>query len=272
MKKVAAVFTDSLSNELEYCLYGDKNEYLIAFPGFGESYEVFETLAMELSNISVLSINPYFLGGSKRNAKGKYLKNDEWKITLGELLKYLKINRFSVLGFSLGGRFAISTFSSFENSMDHLILVAVDGIEKRFIYELATFPLGMQQLFFFLMKKPKLLFSLVKLCDSIGIMNSYNVKFVMSQLESEEARMSVFYSWISFKELRISRKKLAQRMSNSIVKGALIFGQKDKVVGVRNHHKFLSDVKNVEILNLPYGHYKLVENGLPEIQKILNKP
>ena len=268
MEYNAQVFTDSLGNTLEFCLFGSGNNYLICYPGFGESYKSFEKLSKSLSSYTLVAINLYFIGASKRYKAGM-LSNEEWKSTFFEFLHSLRIDRFSVLGFSLGGRFALSTFESFHDRMDQLILVAPDGVRRRFTYELATFPLFLRQLFWLLMKYPKPYFLVVDLLAKSRLVNSFVANFSKSQMGDHQTRMTIYNSWVTFKHLKISNQKLLHLAENGITQCTFIFGNKDKIISIDRHSRFLSKLSKSNIHVLPFGHNKLVDNAADTIRLTL---
>lgn len=263
-------FRDSTDNVLEYGCYGEGELKLVYFPGFGESFESVKNLASRLEKYTVIGINLYGVGSSIRTANAKYLSHEEWQLTFSELLDHLKINRFSVLGFSLGGRFSVSTFRSFNERMDVLILAAPDGIVKRFTYQLSTFPVFFQQLFYMLMKNPKPYFILVHVLQKLKLINPYVANFSMVHMNSEFNRMLVYSSWVMFKHLRLKQKRLTQIMNESNCRCTLIFGEKDKIISPRRHLEFLAKLKNSSVIILPFGHNKLVDNAGDEISQLLS--
>ncbi len=270
MIKEPQVFVDQQGNHLEYVLYGGGKDYLICFPGFGETLDVFENLSQYLAGYTLVSVNLYFVGNSQRVAPGSYLKHHEWRDTFGQFISKLNIDRFSVLGYSLGGRFAISTFFSFDNRMDHLLLVAADGIIQRFTYSFATFPIGMRQLFKYLMKNPVWLNKSISILHRLKLVNSFTAKFTLSQLAGKEDRMRVYHSWVAFRYLRITQAKLVTMLNRTKCQTTLIFGEKDQIINPKRHLQFLNKLKSSQVLVLSYGHNKLVDNSSHVIQEILN--
>lgn len=269
MKIVSNTFTDSAGNVLDYCSYNKGDRVLICFPGFGETFESFSNLAKKLPQYRLVGINLYFVGKSVRANKSKYLVNKEWKKTFGEFLQKQGIERFSVIGFSLGGRFSASTFGSFQDRMDHLVLVAPDGIMKRFTYQLATFPVFFRQLFHFLMTNPRLYFSMVDLLRVLKLINPFVAKFSKTQLQSSEHRMLVYKSWVTFKFLRLTNREFLKTVRHSSCQTTFIFGEKDKIIVPKRHLLFLSKMVNSKVHVLPYGHNKLVDNASNEILEAL---
>ncbi len=269
MKAESKLFTDSQGNTLEYCLYGEGEKYLICYPGFGETYESFEKLSSRLNNYTLLAINLYFIGSSQRSKRG-FLRNEEWQSTLGQLLDHLGIERFSVLGFSLGGRFALSTFEVFYERMDHILFAAPDGVSKRFTYELATFPVFFRQLFWVMMKYPRPYFVMVDLLAKMKLINTYLANFSKSQMGDEHTRMTIYRSWITFKYLRVSQKRLLRLIEMGTTQTLFIFGEKDKIISPVRHLSFINKLQNRDVLILPFGHNRLVDNAIEDIKKVLD--
>ncbi|WP_109829282.1 alpha/beta hydrolase [Reichenbachiella versicolor] len=262
-------FVDKAGNQLEYELYGDGKKILFCFPGFGENLKTFSFLKDELVNYQLVSVNLYFIANSKKKHPRKVLKPTEWSITFSEFLEYLNVQRFSVLGFSLGGRFAAVTFKYFNSKIERLIMVAPDAIRIRSTYQIATFPIGPKQLFWILMKYPKPLISIAKGFSLLNVLNPFTIKFALKHLKNQEIRNLLYKSWNIFKPVRVKQKELINLLNNSDCKSLFIFGEKDTIIDFKRHSKFCSQLTKSKILILPYGHNKLVNNSIVHLKKNL---
>lgn len=271
MNQSHLIFRDNDQNQLEYNIYGSGSAVLFCFPGFGESLTTFSILSEHLIDYRIIAVNLYFIGASKKAQTNQALTPEDWQKTFGEFLAHLSTNRFSVLGFSLGGRFAAVTFKYFHKRMDHLILVAADAIQLRFAYQLATFPIFSRQLFWSFMKFPNPFFAIIKLLTTIRLINPFTAKFALKHLHSPELRDTLYRSWTTFKPLRIKQKELIELLNTTNCQSTVILGKKDQIIHPKKHQSFIKNLKQSAVFILPYGHNKLVNNSINEITEALTQ-
>ena len=106
----------------------------------------------------------------------------------------------------------------------------------------------------------------------MNIINSYIANFSKSQMSHAKTRMTIYNSWITFKYLRISNNKLLQLAKNDDTRCTFIFGEKDKIISPKRHHYLFKKLNDNQVYILPFGHNKLVDNSIDQIQNILESP
>ncbi|UXX79520.1 alpha/beta hydrolase [Reichenbachiella carrageenanivorans] len=269
MKKTQHLFKYSPEFQLDYLQYGQGNQRLICFHGFGQEATIFEELSSQLTDYQIISIHLLFHGQSDRTHSSTYLQHKEWKAVLAGLLDHLNISRFSVLGYSMGGRYTISTIYAFANRVDHCLLIAPDGIVKRMSYELATFPYGPQQLFSYFMYHPKSFFSFLDLIEKTKLINPWTVKFSRSQLKEDAQRHRVFKSWITLKKLRLKQKALIALINKEKFKTHLIFGRYDRIIIPEHHQNFCDQLPSTQVSIIESAHHDLITHATDTIKQAL---
>lgn len=264
------LYIHSQSIQLEYACSGNGEKTLICFHGFGQNLMVFNDLSSGLVDHQVVSVNLFYHGKSVRQGGSKYLLQEEWKNIFARFLNHLNIDRFSVLGYSLGGRYTSSTLKSFENRIDHCLLIAPDGIVKRSSYEFATFPLGSEQLFGFFMRNPKPFFIFLDLLEKTKMFNQWTIDFSRAQLQDKDQRMRVYHSWITLRKFRMRQAQLIQRINTGNFKTTVIFGKYDKIIQPERHFYFLNQIPEAKVIILDTGHTKLLNESFAEVSHALN--
>lgn len=259
-------YSYSKTTTLEYYLFGTGSKILVCFHGFNETPKHFSFLANTLTNYTIVSISLFYHGNSQRLTHN-YLKIKEWEPIITGLLDELNITRFSILAYSMGGRFATCTFQKLHHRINHLILIAPDGIIKRFWYEFATSPIGLNRLFRFFMYNPYVFLKFIKVLEHLRLMNSSTSKFAMNQLSQSNQRMQVYKCWMAFKHFIIKPIPLAKLINMSKTRCVFIFGKYDKVIPFEQHKKFLKLAHSSKSYVLENGHQKLV----PASIKIINR-
>jgi pimeloyl-ACP methyl ester carboxylesterase len=228
-------------------------------------------MSTALPSYRIISVNLFFHGGSQRNHPQKYLKHDEWKFIFTGFLEHIKVEKFSILGYSLGGRYVISTMYSFSEQIAHCILIASDGIVKRFWYEFATSPTVPEFLFRYFMGNPKPFFQLMDLLEKSRLMNPSTIKFARTQLRNEEKREQVFQSWVTLKKLRLPLRNLIPLINSKQFSTTIIFGEYDRIINQKNHSTFLKKLETASISIVESSHHEMINSSLSEIKKALSQ-
>ncbi len=127
--------------ELNYGLYPGGPGILLAFHGFGQSQHYFSSLATSLEkNYTVYSFDLFYHGRSHWPDSEQPLSKEFWKEMITAFLQEQQIDRFSLVGFSLGGKFVLATLEALPERTDEILFIAPDGIRTSFWYSLATYP------------------------------------------------------------------------------------------------------------------------------------
>ena len=205
----------------------------------------------------------YFHGQSRWGHGEKPLRKNSLERNDRELFKENKIQNFSLAGFSLGGKFALATLEAFPERTRGIILLAPDGIKTSFWYSLATYPMLFRRIFKSMIDHPKRFQSVVKLLQGWGMVDKGVLKFAESQMNSEEKRTRVYYSWVVFRHLHFDLNRIAALINRYRIPVTVIVGQYDKVIQPKNMQHFLKKVDRYVFETPEVGHTGLIaESGV----------
>jgi pimeloyl-ACP methyl ester carboxylesterase len=255
-------------SQLHYVKAGSGKEPLLFFHGFGQDHTVYVPLIQALSKDYQLFIfDLYFHGKSIWGWAEKPLEKEEWKKTIESFLFENHIQNFSVVGFSLGGKFALATTEAFAQRVKRLFLVAPDGIKTSFWYSMATYPALLRKFFKGMIGNYKRFSMLATTLNKLDLVDKGLVRFADFQMGTEEKRQRVYYSWVVFRHLTFDLKKLAAMINTYGIETTVIAGRYDKVIVPKNMKRFLRHLKNSRFEVLESGHSGLIYESLPFIVK-----
>lgn len=245
---------------LHYAVYGKGGKVLLCFHGYGQTNEHFTTLEQVLGDEYVLySFDLFYHGSSFWHEKDKPLRKDFLRELVERFLDEHHIDRFSVLGFSMGGKFALATVEAFAERVDKLVLIAPDGVTENFWYRLATSVPLFRKLFRSMVMRPKLYARLANFLHRAGLVNKHVIRFANTQMQSREQRRRVYYSWVVFKDLRFDMKKISETINQHHIGLELFLGEYDRIITLKQVRKLLDRVERYHLEVLPEGHSKLIE-------------
>jgi pimeloyl-ACP methyl ester carboxylesterase len=244
------------NGHLHYAKYGSGNEILLAFHGFGQDKNIFLPWSKILGEkYTIYAFDLFYHGKSER----KYgpLSKKEWKAYMLKFIEQENIESFSVLGYSLGGRFAISTTLSFPNKTKKLTLIATDGIFKTIWFKLATTPV-IRLIWKYLMVNPDKLEKWIAFNDRNKIINKYVADFVRKEMGTAENRKRVYISWNHFKTLGYSKRQLVKQFNKHPFERQIILGSKDHIIRAKDILPIIHKMGNFKIEILPKKHHQLM--------------
>ncbi len=144
-------------SKLHYEKSGTGSQVLLAFHGFGQDKSYFDELIKIWSDTyTIYTFDIYFHGESFwPNGKERPLTKADWQAIIKAFVIQEDITRFSLVGFSMGGKFVLATLENFADHVNEVTLIAPDGIKTSFWYSLATYPLFFRKIFENIIHQPK---------------------------------------------------------------------------------------------------------------------
>jgi len=253
-------FLEYKKAQIHYSSYGRGQKVLICFHGYGQSNEHFKTLENALGNeYLIYGFDLFYHGKSFWHEKDQPLSKVFWEEMMRNFLHEKNISRFDVLGFSMGGKFALTTLESFYNKIEKLILIAPDGVKTSFWYNLATYPSWMRKLFRRIIVKPSIYFTLVNVLSALRLVDKGVLRFANNQMATRKQRRRVYYSWVVFKDLSFDMKEIAFILNKNSIKLEMFLGEYDKIIRLENMKNLLHHVKDYRLNVLPCGHSLLID-------------
>jgi len=258
MKTLSFVFDD---NVLNYQTYGSGKNIFLAFHGYAQNHEVFRNFASTLGeDYKIFSFDLFMHGQSNwRNKKNK-LSKEYWKIIISEFLLENNINVFSLLGFSMGGKFVLAILESFPDKIQKVILIAPDGVNTNFWFSIATLPGWTGKLFKSVVINPLNFQLITKVFRKLKIVDKGLVRFAEGQLKTREQRLRVYFSWIIFSDFKFNLKEIAGIINKNKIDLTIFVGKYDKVITEKNMKILIQLLKNPKLIVLETGHTFLIES------------
>jgi pimeloyl-ACP methyl ester carboxylesterase len=219
---------------VNYEKWGRGPEILIAFHGFGQTHSIFENIAPALEDrFTVYACSLFYHGESKlpdHVNPGEPIPPELFKEGVLEFCHQNNISKFSLMGYSLGGRLVLQLVELIPERINYLLLLAPDGVKKSRWYYFATNHFIGKRLFKRVVYKPKLLFALVKIFKATGIIKEKMAKFVHSQYGEEEKRLKIFNVWNTYSVITPRVRKVKANIKQHHLKTLIFTGTYDPVL------------------------------------------
>lgn len=233
---------------------GNGSKVLFVFHGFGQNHEAFEVLANGLGgHYTLFAFDLYFHGKSEWGYEEQPLEKSFLRAIFEKFLIENKIDHFTVAGFSLGARFAMALTEQFPTKVNHLFLLAPDGIRASFWFTISTYPIALRKIFKSMIRHPSRFKVIVNTLHELRIMNKGLLKFAEHQMNTVEKRRKVYFSWVVFRHLKFNRRKLIRLLNENNIPVTIVIGKQDRVITNKSVRGFISKIL--------HGNFKVINTG-----------
>lgn len=254
-------FLFQMAQSSVHCIrFGSGPQLLICFHGFDETAEKFRSLEPALGKrYSVVAVDLPFHGKTNWQA-GTFFTPENLKMLINYILEQEMKHRFSLMGYSLGGKIALAAVTQFASAIDEIILVAPDGVKSNAWYNVAVYPGWGQKLFKRFVKNPTFIFHTANILKWMGILSERFHKFLQFQTDTETKRQKVYDVWISIRELEPELTKVKLLLNQCAIKSYIFIGKYDRVITPRIGKLFAKGLKQCTYIVLDKGHNLITES------------
>ena len=246
---------------LHYQKIGKSDKILLAFHGMGQDFSCFQKFAQTFENqYTTFLFDLPFHGKSEVNET--IITKEIWQEYLGKFLQENQIQDFSIIAFSLGGRFALATLEAFSDRIENVFLLAPDGItENPFYYGVTRFSFT-RNVFKKLLKINHKFYGFAGFLTRIGVVHESVLKFAKMMVDTPEKQEQLYKSWIGFRCLKFNMSNLAQLINNQQISIKIFMGKYDKLLPIQSAFPLTKRLKNAEIIIIEATHGRLVDKTI----------
>ena len=246
---------------LHYRAYGSGSRVILAFHGYGQGEGHWRPLVAELgAEVTVYAFDLFYHGRSRLAGFDAPLTKKRLGELLTEFLAHHDIASFSLLAFSMGAKFALTAVEGFAERVQHVWLIAPDGLQRRFWYSLTTYPSWMRGVLRRAVLRPQRLLRFLGVLKKRRLVPPNLVRFVEWQLENRENRLRVYRSWVGFRLLTFNLRTLAARLNSRPTPVVFFLGRYDQVIPSVGLQRFIASLPGATTVLLEAGHAGLIYN------------
>ena len=238
---------------------GNGTKNAIAFHGFGQDGNAFLPVAIQNPGYTIYSFDLPFHGYTKIDNPSLCLSGKDVAELVQKLMVHTGIEKFSLLGFSMGTRMIFPIIEHFYSIIECVWLLAPDGIKINFWYRLATSTGVGRNLFRNFLNKPKLRNGIGSVIQSLQLMDKSILLFLFKSINTREKREQVFSIWNYFRKLRADMDKVSKILNENDIQVFFIMGEKDNIIPRSTIEPLLKSTTNSRVISLPCNHQKLIK-------------
>lgn len=258
-------------HSLYYRKTGSGDTVVLWFHGFGQNHQAFDKISEPHSQKFTHYTFDLFFHGNSAWVGGGAIEKLKWKELIQLFLDQTGIKNFSIVGFSIGCRFAVTLAEQFPDRVRNLIMLAPDGIQFRFWYWFATYPYLCRKLFQRIVTKPAFWNRLLSFLEVTRLIDRKLLRFAQRQMDTQQKRDQVYHAWVNFRHLKSNTTGLALLVDGHKIIITLIAGTRDKVVPARLVQKLKNQKPELHYHSFDANHNELIGMSGGQLFKFLQK-
>ncbi len=241
---------------ISYLKIGQGKRLLIALHGFGEEAASFMLICQALEQkFTVIAIDLPFHGQTQ------WLQEE---FTLQDFIHIFQAisaqeqqSHFSLLGYSFGGRIAMSILFYLAPQIEQLFLIAPDGLNTKVLSTMMLVPVPIRQALRQRLVQSGKLRQWLLLQSKKERLPIYVRQFIRHQLNSPERIEMAFQCWISANHFQLTISKVKHHLQQYQTPTHLYLGKRDKIIPIKSGLSLAQNLPNVHVHLLDTGHRML---------------
>lgn len=253
------------SSLIHFEIFGTGENILLCFHGYGEDGSVFSILEKNLGNkFKIIAIDLPFHG--KTNWKEGLNFNPLQLIQILQNGFGLQKVKFSILGYSMGGRIALQLLQLLPQNISKAVFIAPDGLHKNLWYQFSISPAG-NSVFYYCMKHPAVLKTIMNTGNFLKIGSLKNFSYY---IDTSKARELLYKRWTTLRQFKPDLKILQQIISSYKIPVRFLYGLYDTLIESHEGEKFIQSIAPYgSLIKIQAGHKLLKEKYTSQIASLL---
>jgi len=249
----------------EYETFGEGPDLMLAFHGFGNRASDFRVFAPALEKrFTILSFDLPFHGqsGPESGRKDATVSSRDLAGLAEAAAALTGHRRFSLMGYSLGGKIALQLVQSIPERIDTVLLFAPDGLKVGLTNAFVARSVIGQMLYRRVMRDPVWFFRRLQLMHAAGIVDTKIHDFIRESLSTPVRREMVWNVWRCFRDIRPSAQQVRLAVEQHPIRMHLFFGAYDKIIPPSIGKSFVRELKQPGALHIVESGHQLVREKI----------
>ncbi len=273
MKFAFAIYMEKFftfgDHTIYYSIFGTGNEPMLAFHGFNREKDDFKIFEKTLGKkYKIYSFDLFHHGKTGEPNLGYTFDVKELEQFAHFFCSIEKIDRFSLLGYSLGGKIALVLLTLKPEKIKDVFLLAPYGVKQsEFILFAEKFEFC-ENIFRSFILQPEPFRKTVKFLNRLKLIKNRTYDFLLHQMESQARRQKLHDVWKTYYYIRPNLRLIQDLINRLNINCHVYYGLFDPVEPVSIGKLFASRIKNKNFLRIvPFNHNLVCE----KMNEILSK-
>jgi pimeloyl-ACP methyl ester carboxylesterase len=246
--------------DLHYYKYGTGEEHMLCFHGFGMHGKQFITLEPNLGNkYTFWGFDLFFHKATRlKDQTLDTIKTGLTKKVLADLIMEFctahNIQRFSVIGYSMGTHYATTIVEELPEMINEYIVAAPSSIKPGNILRFFSRSKFGNKIIERISLSESAMVNMLTLFRKARIIDAEGYRILLKEIETHELRFNLYANLTYLRFLITDEAKLIDTLNRYPIRSVFIFGKRDNAYPIKIGKPFLAKIKNAEIFNLDEGH------------------
>ncbi len=258
---MASFYFDYCSSRIHYQKWGTGKKILLCFHGYGESAASFSFLEPALGKDFTILAPDLPFHGQTEWSEGLFLSPRRLLSLVEEMINRSTTlaEKWTVLGYSMGGRVALQLLELCPEKFEKLLLLAPDGLKLNPWYWLATQTGPGNALFRWTMRHPGWFLFLLRVYATVKFVNPSIYKFTVHYLNDEQIRRELYVRWTTMRGFRPGLSAITRIIRVRKLPVSLFYGSFDRMMRRETGERFRKRgiAAYCRLILLPAGHQLL---------------
>jgi pimeloyl-ACP methyl ester carboxylesterase len=246
--------------KLHYYKFGTGAQAMLCFHGYGMHGKQFISLEPVLGGkYTFIGFDLFFhketkLRDQTLDAVKKPITKKAFAELVAEFCAFENIDRFSVIGYSMGSHFATVVVEELGNRVDEYIVAAPSSINPGMLIRMfSKYKTGNKLLERFTQSE-KALITVLNFSKRVGWIDDVGRNILYKEIDTPELRFNLYASFTYFRLFETDEDKLISTLTSQNIRSIFIFGKRDAMYPPRIGTKFLKKLENAEVVILDKDH------------------
>ncbi len=268
-------FYDHPLVKLHYYKYGNGKRNMLCFHGFGMHGKQFRVLEESLgSEYTFYGFDLFFHKETKLvdqsiNVIKKGISKQQYADLIVDFCKHEQIDRFSVIGYSMGSHYATAITEQLSERIDAYIVAAPAALNPgKAVRFFSKNKLG-NKILEGLVLNEKVLFSFLSLYRRFGFVDQAGYQVLLNEMSTDELRLNFYASLTYLRSFDTDEARLTKVLQQENIKSIFIFGDRDKMYPQSIGKKLVPKLNRAEVLVLDVNHEMINKDFADKLSRLL---
>lgn len=261
---------------LHYYKFGAGPQPMLCFHGYGmhgKQFKIFEPEPLA-SKYTFYGFDLFFhkqtklkdqsLATIKRGISKKELAN-----LVLDFCRHEQIERFSVIGYSMGTHYATVVVEELAAMIDEYIVVAPASINAGVLVHFFSKNKIGNKILEKLILSEKALTRTLKFGKTFRLLDDVGYNILCKEFGTEELRFNFYASFVYLRFFETNEQQLIKALNENNIKSIFIFGKRDAMYPPKIGDAFIAKVKQAEVIILDENHEMINQNFVSQLSAVL---
>jgi len=261
--------------KLHYYKFGSGPKHMLCFHGYGMHGKQFISLEKTLSQTYTFwGFDLFFHKGTKlKDESLAAIKAGLQKAQLVNLIKAfcneVGIERFSVIGYSMGSHYATTIVEGMPEMVDEYIVAAPSSIDPGTLVRLGTGRIG-NRVLEKLMLSEKAMLNMIRLSRRLRLIDNTGKDILYKEIGTPELRLAFYACFTYLRFLGTDEQRFIEVVEKHNIRTIFIFGKRDKMYLPKIGNAFFAKLTRAEKVILDADHEMIKPEFVSTLSRMLS--